>query len=415
LLIRPQKTKFQIPEIQIPRAFAPLYKRARYKILWGGRGSAKSTSVARYLITKAHTEKHRIACLREYQNSIGDSVYFLLKNQIDKMGLTAWFDFTNNSIVSKVTGTEFIFKGLHFNTEQVMKSLEGITIAWVEEGQTVGENSWKILTPTIRENDSEIIVTFNQGDETDATYQRFVVNADPSWIVIPVTWQDNPWFPKVLNDERLHLLKTDPEAYEWIWGLSCKKISDAIIFRNKYIVEGFETPEDARFFHGMDFGFSQDPSAIVRMFITGKPPLEDLWIDMESVGYGVDLDELPQLMNKIPTAQTWPIKADSSRPETISYLKKQGFNISEAKKWPGSVEDGIEHLRAFRKIHIHERCKHTAQEARLYSYKVDRISQDILPIIVDKHNHCWDASRYGLDGYIKRRGGLGVWEKLGGG
>lgn len=399
----------------MPVAFQPLFKKARYKIFWGGRGSGKSTSVARYLILKAHTEKHRIACLREYQNSIEDSVYYLLKSQIEALGLSAWFEFTKTSIVSKVTGSEFLFKGLHFNTEQVMKSLEGVTIAWVEEGQTVGENSWKILTPTIRLDGSEIIVTFNQGDENDATYKRFVLNPPPGAIVCAVTWKDNPWFTGALDEERRHLLASDPEAYEWVWGLSCKAISDAIIFRRKYVIEGFETPVDARFFHGMDFGFSQDPSALIRMYTTGKPGpgSEELWIDMEAFGHGVDMDELPQLMDSIPTARKWPIKADCARPETISYLRKQGFNITEAKKWQGCVEDGITHLRGFKMIHIHERCKRIAQEARLYSYKVDRISGDILPIIIDKHNHGWDATRYALDGYIKRRGGLGVWERLG--
>lgn len=151
------------------------------------------------------------------------------------------------------------------------------------------------------------------------------------------------------------------------------------------------------------------------MYTTGKPGpgSEELWIDMEAFGHGVDMDELPQLMDSIPTARKWPIKADCERPETISYLRKQGFNITEAKKWQGCVEDGITHLRGFKMIHIHERCKRIAQEARLYSYKVDRISGDILPIIIDKHNHGWDATRYALDGYIKRRGGLGVWERLG--
>ena len=114
----------------------------------------------------------------------------------------------------------------------------------------------------------------------------------------------------------------------------------------------------------------------------------------------------------IPGAREWPIKGDNSRPETISFLRRQGFNIDAADKWQGSVEDGITHLRGFEEIIIHERCKHTAAEARLYSYKVDKLTREILPVIVDKHNHCWDAIRYSLDGYIQARGGLGVWQRL---
>ena len=114
----------------------------------------------------------------------------------------------------------------------------------------------------------------------------------------------------------------------------------------------------------------------------------------------------------VPGAREWPIMADCARPETISYIRRQGFNISAAEKWPGCVEDGIAHIRGFEQIVIHERCKHMADEASLYSYKVDAKTNQVLPLVVDKHNHCWDAIRYGLDGYIQRAGEDKVWEKL---
>lgn len=151
----------------------------------------------------------------------------------------------------------------------------------------------------------------------------------------------------------------------------------------------------------------------------------NLYIEYEAYGNGVELDDMwkfyagktdatPKQLEDwkatddtkfpgIPEARKWPIKADNSRPETISHIKGQGFNISAAQKWQGSVEDGITFLRGFKKIIIHPRCKETAKEARLYSYKTDRITGEVLPIIEDKNNHCWDGIRYGLDGYIKRK------------
>ena len=127
----------------------------------------------------------------------------------------------------------------------------------------------------------------------------------------------------------------------------------------------------------------------------------------------MEIDELPGFYDSVPGARQWPVKADNSRPETISYVRRHNFNIDGATKWPGSVEDGISYLKGFEKIIIHERCKHTADEARLYSYKVDAKTSEILPIVVDKHNHCWDAIRYALDGYITNGDALGAWIKLG--
>lgn len=390
-----------------------LFRPARYKVKWGGRGGAKSWDIARALLSIAHSRRVRIGCFREFQTSISDSVYRLLTDQLDLTGLTPWFDVTQKTIQSRVTGSEFLFKGLHRNANEI-KSMEAVDIAWVEEAQSVSKNSWEVLIPTIRKEGSEIWVSFNPLEEADDTYQRFVLKPPPSAIVTKVGWEDNPWFPKTLDEERRHMLATDPEAYEHVWGGSCRTISDAVIFKGKYVVETFDPPEQVRFFHGNDHGFSDDPAVLIRCWTTGEAPVEELWVDFEAYGHRVEIDGLPALFDQIPSARQWPIKADSSRPETISYLARQGFQISAADKWAGSLEDGIAHLKAFKKIHIHERCKHLAQEARLYSWKVDKNNNDILPVIVDKHNHCWDAIRYALDGYIKRRGTLGVWAKLSG-
>lgn len=404
-----------MPDIQVyaPKAFAGLARRSRYKAWWGGRGSGKSWQIARALIAKAYTEHTRIGCLREFQTSIQDSVHQVLKSQIHQMGLDHWFDVTQKTITSRTTGTEFLFKGLHHNVSEI-KSLEGIKIAWVEEAQSVGKESWQVLIPTIREADSEIWATFNQRDDTDETYKRFVINPPPNAIITPVTWQDNPYFPKELNDERLYMQRTDPEAYEWIWGLATRQISDAMIFKGKCLIHAFTPPHDPppRWFQGLDFGFSTDPMAFVRCYVTKEPDGEHLWIYEESYGHGVEFEQFDAFFSKCNGVKSWPIKADSARPETISYIKRKGYNCTAAEKWPGSVEDGITHLRGFAVIHIHERCKHMAQESRLYCYKVDRITGEVLPIVVDKNNHMWDAVRYALDGYIKKRGKQAVWESL---
>lgn len=373
-------------------------------MLHGGRGAAKSWEIARALVGKAHHNKIRVLCAREFQNSIADSVHALLSIQIEMMGLSQFFDITKTSIKSLLTGAEFIFKGIQRSISEI-KSTEGIDICWVEEAQSVSENSWVVLVNTIRKKGSEIWVSFNPDDIIDPTYQRFVVNPPPNTWVQQVNYYDNPYFEETeLQAEMEHCKSIDYEAYEHIWLGKPKTIGDAVIFRGKYRVESFDTPEGVRFYHGVDWGFSQDPTVLVRSYVTENGRSKTLWIDQEQFGHGVDINDTPALFDAIPTSRAWPIKADCSRPETISAMSIEGYNISGAKKWAGSVEDGIAYLRGFDAIIIHERCPHIADEFRLYQYKVDKKTNEILPIIVDKHNHGIDALRYGHDGLITNKG-----------
>jgi phage terminase large subunit len=409
------KAKFGDIKADFGKIFKPLISRkARYKVFWGGRGAGKTWQIARALIGEAHSAKHRIGCFRELQTSIKDSVHQTLKGQIEMMGLSPYFEITEKAIRGKVFGSEFLFKGLRSNITEI-KSTEGITIAWVEEAQLVSKDSWDILIPTIRVQGSEIWVSFNPIEETDPTYERFVLNPQPDSLVVKVGWQDNYWFSDTLNRERLAMLARDPEAYEHVWEGSCRVMSEAIIFRGHYIPDSFEMPgypNDVRLFHGLDFGFANDPNAFVRCWTTGEAPNEELWIDRAVFGYQTEIDELPTMLDKIETARIWPIKADCARPETISYLRRQGFNIEPAEKWTGCVEDRIAHLKGFKQIHIGQENKELLTEARLYSYKRDRVTGEVLPVVIDKHNHGWDAVGYALDQYIPHRGGLGVWLKL---
>lgn len=397
------------------------YKKARNKIYWGGRGSAKSWGIAEALIRLTSALPLRVLCVREHQNSIKDSSHKILVDTINRLGMASWFIVTADTIKSR-TGAEFLFKGLHGNEEGI-KSTEGIDICWVEEAQTVTAGSWRTLTPTIRKPDSELWVSFNLLDEDDATYQRFVAKQRRNSIVHKINYDSNPYFGGVLQEEMEEDKENDFHLYEHIWLGMPLRISNAVILSGKYRVEEFDDDlwrKADKVMLGADFGFAQDPSTLLRQFVIEVSTSERyLYISHEAVGTGIELDEMEQFYDTVPDSRSWPIKADGSRPETISYLRRKGFNVSAAEKWPGSVVDGITHLRGFRAIIIHPRCVETVKEARLYRYKVDKHIVDahgqpqVLPVIVDKHNHCWDASRYALDGYIQRSGSIGVWSRLG--
>lgn len=342
----------------------------------------------------------RVLCAREYQTSITDSVHKLLGEQIESMNLNGWYQVLKTQIRG-ANGTEFIFKGLRHNVQEI-KSTEGVDFCWVEEAQSVSEESWDVLIPTIRKPKSEIWITFNPNEDDDPTYKRFVMNPPPDSIVRLVSWRDNPWFPDVLRQEMEYLRRVDPDAYLHIWEGETRSISDAVILRGKVDVESFETPGDARFFYGADWGFSQDPTVLIRCFIKDRC----LCVDREAYGIGVDIDKTPALFDQVPGSRDWPIIADCARPETISYMSRQGFKISGSPKWSGSVEDGIAYLRSFERIVIHERCKHAVEESRLYKYKVDRNTGEVLPVIVDAHNHCIDALRYALVNLIRKKNAM---------
>lgn len=390
--------------------FAELYEPHRYKVLYGGRGSGKSWAVARALIAIADFGRTRILCCREVQNSIKDSSYQILKDMAHRMGLANRFTFKDAEIVHNGTGSRFIFSGLLRN-ENSIRSKEGIDICWVEEASSVSQTSWDVLSPTIRKDGSELWITFNPLTVDDPT-NVFIENPPPGAFVRKVNYWDNPYFPEELRQQMEWDKANNYEKYLHIWEGYPLTISEAQVFKGRFSVESF--PDDLcekadRLFYGADFGFARDPSTLVRCFIYEKR----LYIDFEAYGTGVEIDELPQLYDSVPGARKWPIKADSARPETISYLRSRaGFQISPATKWQGSVEDGVAYLKGFDKIIIHPRCTHTADEFKLYSYKVDKTTNEVLPVIVDKHNHIIDAIRYSLDGYITQAG-LDEWAALG--
>nr|ELR5128017.1 PBSX family phage terminase large subunit [Providencia rettgeri] len=396
-----------------PKLISAFEGNYRYRCSHGGRGSAKTRTFAlmtaiRGYMAAMNGQSGVILCAREYMNSLEESSMEEVKQAIRSVPwLNDFYELGDKYIRTKCRSVNYVFAGLRHNLDSI-KSKARILIAWVDEAESVSEIAWTKLAPTVREAGSEIWVTWNPERDGSATDKRFRKNPPDNAVVVEMNYDDNPWFPSVLEDERLNdQARLDTATYAWIWEGAYLENSDKQVLANKYVVQSF--PDDLwqqadRLLFGADFGFAKDPNTLIRMFILN----DCLYIEREAYGVGVELDHMPAFYDEIPEARKWPIKADSARPETISYLKRQGFNISAAKKWQGSVEDGITHLRGFKQIIIHPRCKETAKEARLYSYKTDRITGEVLPVILDANNHCWDAVRYGLDGYITQKSNAGL-------
>lgn len=382
---------------------APPLGEYRYRVFRGGRGSGKSFQVARMAAILGAVESLTILCAREFQNSIKRSFHAELKNAIrSNEWLSSQYDVGIDYLRHKTNGTEFVFTGLRNNIDSV-KSLAQIDLCIVEEAETVPHASWVDLLPTIRTPKSEIWIIYNPKRRDSWVAQTFDSDElPPRTIIGELNHSDNPWFPTVLDEQRLSdRERLDPALYSHIWEGAYYEKSDAQVFSGRYRIAEFEPNEkwDGPYF-GLDFGFSQDETAAVKAWIHA----DKLYIEHELYEKRLELDDTAKaLMEALPGVEKHAIRADNARPESISYLKRNGIpRIEACQKGKGSVEDGVEFIKSFAEVIIHPRCENTANEFMLYSYKIDRHSGDILPVIVDANNHAIDALRYALEPIMKK-------------
>jgi len=383
---------------KVPAVFVPLLEPARYLAAWGGRGSGKSHFFAELAVAKSIGNKIDIVCLREVQKSLKFSVKKLIESKIQSMNAGAYFEVQNEQIKS-VHGGHIIFQGMQDHTSDSIKSLEGFGVAWFEESQSASQRSLDLLRPTIRAPGSQLWFSWNPNLETDPIDKLLRGdNPPPGAIVVKANYRDNPWLPAELKAELEYDRQRDPDKFAHIWLGEYQRNSEARVFRN-WTVEEFSRPAGTVHRLGADWGFSVDPSVLVRCSIEGNR----LYVDYEAWQVGCEIVNLPELFMAVPEAEKWPITADSARPETISHMQRNGFpRIRSAIKGPKSLEEGVEFLKSF-DIVVHPRCQHLIDELTLYSYKTDPLTGDVLPLLADKDNHVIDALRYALEGARRAR------------
>lgn len=379
-----------------------LFEPARYKVLFGGRGGAKSWGAGRALLIKGSQEKLTILCTREYQNSIEESVYKLLVEQIKALKLEEFYEIQSNTIHGS-NGTQFIFKGLKVNINSV-KSFEGVDIAWVEEAQTVSRNSWEVLIPTIRKENSEIWITFNPSLEEDETYQRFVKNPPSTAVVKRINWQDNPFFPDVLRQEMEDLKVKDYDAYSNIWQGQCRVALNGAVYAKELRAATEESritrvPYDPTV--GVqtvwDLGFS-DATAIFCVQRVGfeyhfieylefrQTTVTEILRILQTKGYLYDTDFLPH------DAQAKTLSSGGVSVEQL--LKNAGRKVKIVPKL--SVWDGINAARTlFPKFYFdQEKCSEGLQRLRHYKFDIDDGGNFSRTPVHDDNSHAADSLRY---------------------
>ena len=408
-------------EYQTPYAFRELYEPSRYKVYKGGRASAKSHSVASALLVKGREQRMRFLCLRETQKSLSASVLQLLDDKITDGGMKDFYKVMRDRIEG-VNGTIFRFAGLRTNPAAI-RSMEGVNIAWVEEADTVSQASLDFLVHTIRNPGSEIWFTFNPRYLSDPVYKMFFGGvAPPGSIIRHVNYDDNPFLSDTIAQEIEWLKVRNYEKYRHIYGGELLSHSQAQVFRHWQTAdmdEGQIADETPRL--GADWGYSIDPTCVIECYLL---PPRTLYFRRERYKVGCEIDEIPSLFagSDWQTPARWEnrhghtgiesvrrghnIVADSARPDTISYVKRRGLKISKARKGARSIEEGIEFIRSH-DIIVHPSCKHLIDELSHYSYKIDSLTEDVLPELEDKNNHVIDSARYALEN-ARRAMGLGV-------
>jgi len=400
--------------------------------LKGGRGSTKSSFVAIEIILGMMKDPNANAIVfRKVGDTIRDSVLTTLEWAIEKLEVGHLFRSTVSpaSIVYKPTGQKIVFKGL--DSPLKLKSIRlkrgYFKYSWYEEtAEFGGPEELRSVGQSVKRGGESFVEFFSYNPPIDP---QAWVNAEaeiikPGKYLHESTYLDVPpdWLGEEFINEAQWLKENNPLAYDHEYMGHATGIADAIIFAGKYEIKTFDPqPHWEGPYFGADWGFSLDPSTLVKLWIEVLEPDRDitvakknLYVEYAEFGQKVELDDYKffysggkdgegRTWDGVPDADKYNIQADSSRPETISHVSKQGFDIDAAEKWPGSVEDGITVLKSFVKIYIHTRCSEMQAEARLYSYKIDRVTKKVTPDIVDKFNHGWDAIRYALASFIKRK------------
>jgi len=388
---------------KLVEVFTPPRGAVRFRGAYGGRGSGKSYNFALMAAVWAAVYPMRILCTREFQASIRESFHAELRNAISSIPwLEANYDVGVEYIRCTATGSEFFFRGLR-NSMASIKSMAQIDLTIVEEAEDIPEASWLALLPTVfRTANAEVWPLWNPRVDGSPVDTRFRKNAPKDAIFAEMNYSDNPFFPAHLDslrrDDQRNL---DPATYAHVWDGAYLTNSKATVFAGKYDIEEFTPqPKWDGPYQGGDFGFSQDPTAAVKCWINDNC----LYIEYEAGKTGLELDDTaPFITGAIPEFARYAARWDNARPESISYLKRHGLAKSvPVEKGKNSVEDGVEFIKSFRRVKIHPRCKETINEFRLYSYKVDKMSGDVMPDLVDAHNHYIDALRYALQPIMKR-------------
>jgi phage terminase large subunit len=397
--------------VEFPKKLRVLFQPSRYKFLRGGRGSAKSWSVARALLILAANRQLRILCTREVQKSIKQSVHQLLKDQVKNLGLEDFYQVLDTEIRG-LNGSLILFAGLSDMTADSIKSFEGVDIVWIEEAQTITKRSLKVLIPTIRREGSEIWASYNPELDTDPIHVMAVKDVPPDSISVEINYNDNPWFPAVLEMERQHAQATmKPAEYAHVWEGKCKPAVDGAIYADEIAnveSEGrlcrLQYDPRLKVHTVWDLGFNDDMAILLVQRLASEIRIIDYIADNKRTidSYILDKEGRPSLADyKYNWGHDWlPHDGFATRHQT----GKQDAQVIEAMgrlpmQIPGAdIESGIRSARAlFPRLYFNKDSEGVMQlieHLRRYRRHINRQTGTENGPVHDDHSHAGDTIRY---------------------
>ncbi|RAZ88508.1 hypothetical protein DPM33_23575 [Mesorhizobium hawassense] len=366
-----------------------------FKALKGGRGTAKSTSAASYIILRMDADNVRVACLRRFQNSIRQSSKRSLEKAIERLGLSHRFHVTKkNEIYNKVTGSEAFFGGIERNTDDMARGLEDVDIFYIDEAHSVAIASFSVIIPTIRKSGAELILCWNPRDPEDGPDKLFLANGlyAGETLVHHAEIEDNPYFFQGQMGNSMRLMKAqNHDLYLHVWrGHYDTKRGDRI-FDITIGALGHNALGGVEPVYGMDLGYVDDPTVVVKCYVLEHS--KTIYVAKSAHEYGCEADDLPGLIDEVIDDRGDAVICDTNEQRTTAALTRKGFNLINAEKGPGSVVAGVRWLRGYQ-IVVHPDCELVREEARLYKWQVDRATGKRKDVPVKGNDHTWDAIRY---------------------
>lgn len=383
-----------------------------YAQIWlkGGRGSTKSSFTAIEIILGIMRDPNaNCLALRKVGDTVRGSIHQTFLWAINMLGVEEYFNHTTSpaEITYLPTGQKIIMKG-----SDKPEKLKGINLAkgyfkfvWFEElAEFDGAHEVRnILQSTLRGGTKFLVfMSYNPPDDEHNWVNRESDHDVPGRLVHHSTYLDVP--EEWLGDQFIHdadiLKKRDYERYRHEYLGEVVGNADKLVMAGRWSVGERDTKFLDGPYYGADWGFAKDPNVLCKLWIDWDE--FEIYVEHAKFGYKTELDDLPELFDAVPGARDHVVRADSARPETISYLKRHGYSgIKGVKKWNGSVEEGVNYMKGFHWV-FHPDCKEAIEEAKNWSYQVNRAG-DILSKLEDKFNHFWDSARYALAPLIKKR------------
>lgn len=373
----------------------------RFNVYYGGAGSGKSHFVAQKVILKCLQYKRKLLVVRKVGNTLKDSVWAMFLKLLYQMPQTIKSINKSEYTIELINGTIILFKG--FDDPEKIKSIEGITDIVVEEASELTEDDFDQLNLRLRAGCGmlQIHLMFNPVSKANWVYKRFFENGTPEdTVIVHTTYKDNPYLPKEYVDSLLRLERTNP-AYFKIYVLGDFATLDKLVFPTKTVkLVSDEEIKNLLFWIGMDFGYTNDPTAITWGYVDQTKKI--LYITGEYNKRGMTNDVIAKTVIDLGFAKE-RIIADAAEPKSIAELRKLGLNrIIGAVKGPDSIKNGIDRIQRY-DIIIDERCTNTIEEFDNYTWVKDKKTGEYINQPIDTFNHHIDSIRYGTQEVMKKK------------